>query len=86
MNTKSATLLQKYPSSDLVYRLLKRAEIRQSLTTRKSIQENKPDRISEILQESAQELHKLRELLREDKYKLQNKSSYVYDDTQWFEP
>jgi len=77
-----ASLIQKYPSSDLVYRLLKRAEIRQSITSRKSIQENKPDRISEILQESAQELHKLRELLRDDKYKIR----YVYDDTQWFEP
>jgi len=77
-----ASLLQKYPSSDLVYRLLKRVEIRQSLTTRKSIQENKPDRICEILQEAAQELHKLREFLREDKYK----SYYGYDNTQWFEP
>jgi len=77
-----ATFLVKYPSSDLVYRLLKRAEIRQSITTRKSIQENKPDRISEILQEAAQELHRLREMLREDKYKIR----YVYDDTQWFEP
>jgi len=43
----------------LVYRLRKRAEIRRSISDRKSVQENKPDRISELLEEAADEIHKL---------------------------
>lgn len=38
---------------DLVYRLRKRAEIRRSIDTRKSVQEGKPDKISDLLEESA---------------------------------
>ena len=38
---------------DLIYRLNKRAEIREQITTRKSVQEQKPDRISELLREAA---------------------------------
>jgi hypothetical protein len=40
----------------LVYRLRKRAEIRRNITTRKSVQEDKPDRISDILEEAANEI------------------------------
>ena len=40
----------------LVYRLRKRAEIRRSITTRKSVQEDKPDRIADILEEAANEI------------------------------
>lgn len=40
----------------LVYRLRKRAEIRRSITSRKSVQEDKPDRISDILEEAANEI------------------------------
>lgn len=43
----------------LVYRLRKRAEIRRNITSRKSVQENKPDRISDILEESANEIQYL---------------------------
>jgi protein subunit release factor A len=43
----------------LVYRLRKRAEIRRSISERKSVQENKPDRISELLEEAADEIEKL---------------------------
>ena len=39
--------------SDLVERLRKRAEIRRSITTRKSVQEGKPDRIADLLEEAA---------------------------------
>lgn len=46
---------------DLVYRLRKRAEIRRQIPSRKSVQEGKPDRISDILEEAANEIERLRE-------------------------
>jgi hypothetical protein len=46
---------------DLVYRLRKRAEIRRQIPNRKSVQENKPDRIADLLEEAATEIEKLRE-------------------------
>ena len=45
---------------DLIYRLRKRAEIRRQISTRKSVQEGKPDRIAELLEEAANEIEKLR--------------------------
>lgn len=39
--------------NDLVYRLRKRAEIRRQIDTRKSVQEGKPDRIADLLEEAA---------------------------------
>lgn len=45
---------------DLVYRLLKRAEIRRQITTRKSVQEGQPDRIADLLEEAAKEIKSLR--------------------------
>lgn len=47
---------------DLVYRLRKRAEIRRQIKTRKSVQEGKPDRISDLLEEAANEIEYLRQL------------------------
>ena len=47
---------------DLVYRLLKRAEIRRQIKDRKSVQEGKPDRIADILEEAANELIRLRSI------------------------
>jgi len=38
---------------DLVYRLRKRAEIRRQIQSRKSVQEGKPDRIADLLEEAA---------------------------------
>jgi hypothetical protein len=46
--------------TDLVYRLRTRAAIRRQITTRKSVQENKPDRIADLLEEAADELELLR--------------------------
>lgn len=43
----------------LVYRLRKRAEIRKGIATRKSVQEGKPDRIADILEEAADEIERL---------------------------
>ena len=45
---------------DLVYRLRKRAEIRRQIPTRKSVQENQPDRIADLLDEAAREIQMLR--------------------------
>jgi hypothetical protein len=46
---------------DLVVRLRKRAEIRRQISTRKSVQNNEPDRISDLLEEAASEIEALRE-------------------------
>lgn len=47
---------------DLVYRLKKRAEIRRQIPTRKSVQEGRPDRIADLLEEAANEIVRLREI------------------------
>ena len=47
--------------NDIVYRLRKRAEIRRQIQDRKSVQEGKPDRIADILNEAANEIVRLRE-------------------------
>ena len=51
---------------DLVYRLRKRAEIRRQIPSRKSVQEGKPDRIADILEEAANEIERLRLLSAAD--------------------
>ena len=40
-------------TDDLEYRLRKRAEIRRQIPSRKSVQEGKPDRIADLLEEAA---------------------------------
>lgn len=44
---------EKYDVVDLIYRLRKRAEIRRSISSRKSVKEGRPDRISDLLEEAA---------------------------------
>ena len=44
----------------LVYRLLKRAEIRRQIIVRKSVEEGKPDRIADLLEEAAAEIERLK--------------------------
>jgi hypothetical protein len=44
----------------LVFRLRKRAEIRRQIQGRKSVQEGKPDRISDLLEEAANEIERLK--------------------------
>lgn len=54
---------------DLVTRLRKRAEIRRQAATRKSVQEGKPDRLADLLEEAAAEIETLTDcidLLYED--------------------
>ena len=45
---------------DLVYRLRKRAEIRRQIPDRRSVQEGRPDRIADLLEEAADEIDRLR--------------------------
>jgi hypothetical protein len=47
---------------DLVYRLRKRAEIRRQIPGRKSVQEGKPDRMADLLDEAAEEIEILRKV------------------------
>lgn len=51
-------------SEDLVDRLQKRAEIRRQISTRKSVQEGKPDRIADLLEEAANEIITLQGQIR----------------------
>jgi len=46
-------------NENLVYRLRKRAEIRRQIQDRKSVQEGKPDRIADLLEEAANRIEEL---------------------------
>ncbi len=61
----SIKITLKEPEESLIYRLRKRAEIRRSINSRKSVQEGKPDRISDLLEESAEEICKLESVIGE---------------------
>ena len=45
--------------NDLVERLRKRAGIRRQIPDRKSVQNNEPDRIADLLEEAANEIERL---------------------------
>jgi len=45
----------------LVYRLRKRAEIRRQISSRKSVQEGRADRLADLLEEAADEIERLQE-------------------------
>jgi len=47
------------PCSPLVERLRIRASIRRQISTRKSVQEGKPDRLADLLEEAANEIERL---------------------------
>ena len=51
--------------TDLVYRLRKRSEIRRQIPNRKSVQEGKPDRIADLLDEAANEIESLFKTLQD---------------------
>lgn len=50
---------------DIVDRLRIRASIRRQIPGRKSVQENKPDRIADLLDEAAEEIQDLRNLVQQ---------------------
>jgi len=49
--------------NDLVDRLRTRAQIRRGIASRKSVQEGKPDRIADLLEEAANEIEVLEKAL-----------------------
>lgn len=51
-----------FEPQDLVLRLRERARIRRQIPSRKSVQENKPDRIADLLEEAANEILQLRKI------------------------
>lgn len=51
---------------DLIFRLKKRAEIRRQITTRKSVQEGKPDRMADLLDEAAEGLEELIKFIEDE--------------------
>ena len=54
----------KMMESDLIYRLRKRAEIRRQIPSRKSVQNNEPDRIADLLEEAANEIQVMQEYIK----------------------
>lgn len=46
-------------SDDLAHRLMQRATIRRCIKTRKSVQEGKPDKLADLLEEAAREIDRL---------------------------
>jgi hypothetical protein len=52
-----------YEQQSLVYRLLKRAEIRRQISSRKSVQEGKADRLADLLEEAAAEIEELQSII-----------------------
>jgi hypothetical protein len=48
----------------LVFRLRKRAEIRRQIPGRLSVQEGKPDRIADLLDEAANEIERLNDMIK----------------------
>lgn len=55
-----------YEQQSLIYRLRKRAEIRRQISTRKSVQEGKPDRMADLLEEAAAELESLMKIVNKN--------------------
>lgn len=52
-------MTQHINEQDIVYRLRKRAEIRRQIIGRKSVEEGKPDRIADLLEEAANKITEL---------------------------
>lgn len=49
----------------LVFRLRKRAEIRRQIPGRKSVEEGAPDRIADLLEEAANEIERLEDVIEQ---------------------
>lgn len=58
-----------YEQQSLVYRLRKRAEIRRQIPSRKSVEEGKPDRMADLLDEAANEIERLESALKDMDYR-----------------
>lgn len=65
--------------TDLIYRLRKRAEIRRGISTRKSVQNNEPDRIADLLEEAADEIDRLKKQIEVAEAVLENVSTDLFN-------
>ena len=70
-------MTKKY-EDDLIERLITRAEIHKNISTRKSVQNNEPDRISDLLEESAEFIKNQDVQIDKLKFALQSAYPYVY--------
>lgn len=57
---------QYMPEANIVHRLMKRAEIRRNIPERRSVQEGKPDRLSDLLDEAAHHILSLEQQIAEE--------------------
>lgn len=64
---------------DLVFRLRKRAEIRRQIPSRKSVQNNEPDRIADLLEEAADNIEDLKREIFALQNTLTNRALRTYD-------
>lgn len=64
--------------SDLVTKLRIRANIRRQIPSRKSVQEGKPDRIADLLEEAANEIERLQNEQRSTLQASRKKRWYLF--------
>jgi hypothetical protein len=53
-----------YSEQSLVFRLKRRAEIRRQIPSRRSVQEGQPDRLADLLDEAAEEIERLNDVVK----------------------
>lgn len=68
----------------LVERLRKRAQIRRQISTRKSVQEGKPDRIADLLEEAADKFEEIKIEANEMKRIIEIRSAEGGEDAKLF--
>lgn len=56
-------IMSEHMEDDIVFRLIKRAQIRRQIPDRKSVQEGTPDRIADILEEASIHIYYLRKCI-----------------------
>ena len=67
---------------DLVFRLRKRAQIRRQIPSRKSVQNNEPDRIADLLEEAADYITQLQTPLSYTKFQVEEAAKMVVNEIQ----
>jgi hypothetical protein len=72
-------------NDDLIFRLRKRAEIRRQIPGRKSVENNEPDRIADLLEEAANALEKLSPLEVEFAYSKEYDAYYNPKTNEWID-
>lgn len=72
-------LMMSLTTEDVVYRLYKRAEIRRQIPSRKSVQEGKPDRLADLLEEAAREIMFLRRSVSSLAFQINDLEKRIYE-------